>query len=213
MKYYTVNVNVRHTFPNATAAFSSFYCYPLSLSYCCACNRFHRVSNQSHLPFSLSRPSTWYVVFRMKSISPTKRGDEGYCTSYFIYSTTNSNIMTNTATQSLPHSLPLPLSCLILLECTKFNDEETSERSIPIIQWWCVQVNSPTLTPLAARKGYYASINDATALKLYPRDAIWTVRDGVVGVPVIRMPWGDNMGEEVVVGRMILADSGHSQTT
>ena len=34
MKYYTVNVNVRHTFPNATAAFSSFYCYPLSLSYC-----------------------------------------------------------------------------------------------------------------------------------------------------------------------------------
>lgn len=28
MKYYTVNVNVRHTFPNATAAFSSFYCYP-----------------------------------------------------------------------------------------------------------------------------------------------------------------------------------------
>ena len=55
MKYYTVNVNVRHTFPNATAAFSSFYCYPLSLSYC---NRFHRVSNQSHLPFSLSRPST-----------------------------------------------------------------------------------------------------------------------------------------------------------
>ena len=175
-------------------AFTEFPINPTSLSL--SLDPRHDMSSSGWNPSPLRRGGMKYIALPILFIPPQI-----------------DNIMTNTATQSLPHSLPLPLSCLILLECTKFNDEETSERSIPIKQWWCVQVNSPTLTPLAARKGYYASINDATALKLYPRDAIWTVRDGVVGVPVIRMPWGDNMGEEVVVGRMILADSGHSQTT
>ena len=61
-------------------------------------------------------------------------------------------------------------------------------------------MDDPSSTFQVARMG---SINDANAPKSYPRDAHWIVRDGAVDISVIRMPWGDNMGEEVVVRRMI----------
>ena len=43
--------------------------------------------------------------------------------------------------------------------------------------------------------------------KIDPRDATWVVRDRAVGFLFIRMPWEDNRGDEVVVGRMIICDS------
>ena len=41
---------------------------------------------------------------------------------------------------------------------------------------------------------------------MHPHAASRVIRDGAVGVSFIRMPWEDNRGGEVVVGRMILHD-------
>ena len=44
---------------------------------------------------------------------------------------------------------------------------------------------------------------------MHVRDATWAVHDGAVGCLFIRMPWEDNMDDEVFVGGMILDDFGN----
>ena len=70
-----------------------------------------------------------------------------------------------------------------------------------------MSVDVPASMLQIVQKRYCASMSDATAPKLHPRDAIWIVRDGAVGFLFIRMPWEDNRGDEVVFGRVIICDS------
>jgi hypothetical protein len=83
------------------------------------------------------------------------------------------------------------LSRFTLLECTKFNEGETA----PFIDDdLCKLMIHPVVYYCAGRR-YYASKNHATAPKSYPQDVHCVVRGGSIVITVIRVPWGDDMGE------------------
>jgi len=103
------------------------------------------------------------------------------------------------------NSLPLLPFHIHIVECTKFSANETEEGRKPIIQWWCVSVVPASMLQIV-QKRYCASMSGATAPKLHPRMPLG-LYEMVRWDLFIRMPWEDNRGDEVVVGRVIICDS------
>jgi hypothetical protein len=76
------------------------------------------------------------------------------------------------------------LSRFTLLECTKFNEGETA----PFIDDdLCKLMIHPVV--------YYCVEKSCNCTKIDPQDVHCVVRGGSIVITVIRVPWGDDMGE------------------
>ena len=86
-----------------------------------------------------------------------------------------------------PNTSDTPLSRFTLLECTKFNEEETA----PFIDDdLCKLMIHPV-----GWKEILCVKKSCNCTKIDPQDVHCVVRGGSIVVAVIRMPWGDDMGE------------------